>query len=98
MNQQIKKDNQKFYQTLEQRILFAYDKISTKVLEKKVKELYREYALLLEKYFMSSITKKYFESRTKDMIENDFIIELLNKSVNIKSQIVLLERKYSMFL
>ena len=49
--------------------------------------------------FYKKITTKYFESKSKEI--NDKIIsfkELLNQNVNIKSQLVLLERKFNMFL
>ena len=57
------------------------------------------YAALLEKYFMQKVTTKYFESKSKEI--NDKMIsikELLNQNVNMKSQLVLLERKFNMFL
>lgn len=48
---------------------------------------------------MQKITTKYFESKSKEI--NDKMIsikELLNQNVNIKSQSVLLERKFNLFL
>ena len=48
---------------------------------------------------MQKVTTKYFESKSKEI--NDKMIsikELLNQNVYIKSQLVLLERKFNMFL
>ena len=48
---------------------------------------------------MQKVTTKYFECKSKEI--NDKMIsvkELLNQNVNIKSQLVLLERKFNMFL
>ena len=48
---------------------------------------------------MQKVTTKYFESKSKEI--NDMmnsIKELLNQNLNIKSQLVLLERKFNMFL
>ena len=48
---------------------------------------------------MQKVTTKYFENKSKEI--NDKMIsikELLNQNVNIKSQLVLLERKFNMFL
>ncbi len=96
---EIQKNSTKFYQTLEKRITSSFCKIPKQELERKLKQLDVEYAALLEKYFMQKVTTKYFESKSKEI--NDKMIsikELLNQNVNIKSQLVLLERKFNMFL
>ena len=96
---EIQNNSIKFYQTLEKRITSNSCKIPKQELERKLKQLDVEYAALLEKYFMQKVTTKYFESKSKEI--NDKMIsikELLNQNVNMKSQLVLLERKFNMFL
>ena len=96
---EIQKNSPKFYQTLERRITINSCKIPKQELEKKLKQLDGEYASLLEKYFMQKVTIKYFESKSKEINDKmNSIKELLNQNVNIKSQLVLLERKFNMFL
>lgn len=96
---EIQNNSTKFYQTLEKRITSNSCKIPKQELERKLEQLDVEYAALLEKYFMQKVTTKYFESKSKEI--NDKMIsikELLNQNLNIKSQLVLLERKFNMFL
>ena len=96
---EIQKNSTKFYQILERRITCNSCKISKQELEKKLKQLDGEYASLLGKYFMQKVTTKYFESKSKEINDKmNSIKELLNQNLNIKSQLVLLERKFNMFL
>ena len=48
---------------------------------------------------MQNVTTKYFESKSKEINDKmSYVKELLNQNVNIKSQLVLLERKFNIFL
>ena len=48
---------------------------------------------------MQNVTTKYFESKSKEITDKmSYVKELLNQNVNIKSQLVLLERKFNIFL
>ena len=48
---------------------------------------------------MQNVTTKYFASKSKEINDKmSYVEELLNQNVNIKSQLVLLERKFNIFL
>ena len=97
--EKIKKDTNKFYQILVKRITATECKIPKQELEKKLKNLDAEYAKLLENYFLQKVTSKYFEKMSKELNDKmNAIKDLLNASTNIKTQVALLERKFSMFL
>ena len=97
--EKIKKDSNKFYEILVKRITTAECKISKQELEKKLKNLDAEYAKLLENYFLQKVTSKYFGKMSKELNDKmNAIKDLLNASTNIKTQVALLERKFSMFL
>ena len=54
---------------------------------------------LYQKIFKQNVTTKYFESKSKEINDKmSYVKELLNQNVNIKSQLVLLERKFNIFL
>ena len=48
---------------------------------------------------MQNVTTKYFKSKSKEINDKmSYVKEILNQNVNIKSQLVLLERKFNIFL
>ena len=97
--EKIKKDTNKFYQILVKRITATECKIPKQELEKNLKVLDAEYAKLLENYFLQKVTSKYFEKMSKELNDKMNVVkDLLNASTNIKTQVALLERKFSMFL
>lgn len=96
---QIKEDKESFYQILKERILKKNSKLSKKEINDNLKKLHLSYSKLLENSFLNNITTEEFEFES-EKINNKINCynEELKKSDDIEVELVLLERKFNMFI